>query len=102
MTSFHRNRIEEEIKKIVSNIIIQELSDPRIGIVTISRVSLTNDLHSAKIFISVLDTEKIDTTTLILNKAKKRIRWFLSKKIKVRRVPELIFYNDKNPYLYEI
>jgi ribosome-binding factor A len=99
VTTFHKKRFEEEIKKEVSRIVIQELSDPRIGIITISRVSLSKDLHSAKIFITVLDSEKSESSLLVLNKAKKRIRWFLSKRIQVRRVPELTFFAEESVLL---
>lgn len=94
MTPFHKKRFEEEIKKEVTKIVMQELSDPRIGIITVSRVLLTKDFHSAKVFISVFDAEKSELTIVILNKAKKRIRWLLSKRIKVRRVPELAFFAE--------
>jgi len=96
--SFHQRRIEEEIKKEVSRIIVQELTDPRIGFVTISRVSLTKDLHSARLFITVLNSGNSSLTLLILNNAKKYIRWLLAKRIRVRSVPELHFYIEGNQF----
>ena len=45
-----QQRVEEAIKKEVSLIIHDELKDPRIGFVTITRVELSGDLRNAKIF----------------------------------------------------
>lgn len=100
MKSVHQGRVEEEIKKEISKIIGRELIDSRIGFVTISRVSVTKDLHFAKIFITVFNSEQNKSTLLILNKAKKHIRWLLAKRIKVRNIPELQFYIETN-YLDE-
>ncbi len=54
------NQVAEELRKIVSMILIEDISDPRMGFVTITRIELTDDLRYAQIFYSVLgsDTEK--------------------------------------------
>ena len=91
MTSFHAKRIEEEIKKEVSKIVSQELGDPRIGFVTISRVSLNRDLRLAHIFITVFNQTDKTTTLIILNRAKKHIRWILAQRMRFRRVPDINF-----------
>ncbi|TET17311.1 MAG: 30S ribosome-binding factor RbfA [Candidatus Cloacimonadota bacterium] len=91
MTSFHVQRIEEEIKKEVSKIVAQELDDPRIGFVTISRVSLNRDLRLAHIFITVFNQTNKTTTLIILNRAKKHVRWLLAQRMRFRRVPDISF-----------
>lgn len=98
MTPFHQRRIEEEIKKEVSKIIGQELRDPRIGFITISRVSVTQNLHSAKVYITVFDSKKNDSTLFGLNNAKKHIRWLLAKRLRIRSVPELHFYIETSQF----
>lgn len=89
--SIHAKRIEEEIKKEVSRIMTQELADPRLGFATVSRVTVKNDFRTATIHISVLDPEQGDTTLTVLNRARKRIRWLLASRMKMRRIPDITF-----------
>ncbi len=92
------NRISEEIKRVVSEIINNELKDPRISEITsITRVDVTNDLSYADIYVSVLgdDLEK-EKTLEGLESAKGFIRHEIGNKIKLRHLPELIFHIDKS------
>ena len=50
-------QVAEELRKIISMILIDDLSDPRMGFITITRIELTDDLRTAKIFYSVLGDE---------------------------------------------
>lgn len=52
------NRVGEQMKKELSDIIGRKIKDPRIGFVTVTDVQLTGDLQQAKVFISVLGDEK--------------------------------------------
>ena len=50
------DRIEEEIKKVASKVISQDLKDPRLtGLISITRVNVTKDLKYCKIFVSGLN-----------------------------------------------
>ncbi len=73
--SLRANRVGEQMKKELGEIISQKLKDPRIGFVTVTEVSVTGDLQQATIYISVLgdDKEKEDTLNG-LEKAKGFIR----------------------------
>lgn len=51
------NQVGEELRKIISKIFLEELTDPRIGFVTITRVEVAEDLRFAKVFYSVLGEE---------------------------------------------
>ena len=51
------NQVAEELRKIISMIFIDDLSDPRMGFVTITRIELTKDLRFARVFYSVLGAE---------------------------------------------
>lgn len=92
MNSFHYLRTTEEIKKQVSKIVGQQLADPRIGFVTISRVSLSKDMKFAKIFITILDDTKREDSLFRLNNATGYIRRLLAKKIRLRETPKLQFF----------
>jgi ribosome-binding factor A len=51
------SQVSEELRKIVSMILIDDLTDPRLGFVTITRIELTDDLRFARIYYSVLGAE---------------------------------------------
>ena len=96
MNSKRINRISEEVKRTISDIVQNELKDPRIpSITSISHVEVTNDLSYAKVYVSVLGND-FDRDEAIegLNSAKGFIKKELSKKIKWRAMPELIFIKD--------
>lgn len=52
--SMKKDRIEAIIQKEVSSIIQMELKDPKIGFITITDVTVTNDLSIAKIYVTFL------------------------------------------------
>lgn len=90
-------RVTQAIKKEVSTIIHDELKDPRIGFITVTRVELTPDLRYAKIFFSVLGTEKEQADTKgALESAVGFIRRRIAQRIKLRLVPEIRFIQDKS------
>lgn len=93
--SIHAKRLEEEIKKEVSRIMTHDLADPRIGFATVSRVALSNDFRSASIHVSVLDPVQSGSTLAVLNKARKRIRWLLAKRIRMKRIPDITFFLEE-------
>lgn len=89
-------KVAEAIKKEVSLIVHDELNDPRIGFVTITRVELTQDLRYAKIFFSVLGKEEdYQKTQAALDSALGFIRRLVAQKINLRFAPEIIFRPDR-------
>lgn len=96
MNNMRSSRIAEEIKKEVSDIIMHKLKDPRIEFVTVTDVELTNDLQQAKIFISVLNDKNKEETLAGLDKANGFIRSEIGKRIRLRKVPEILFKYDES------
>jgi len=89
-------RVEAALKNEISRIIHDELKDPRIGFVTVTRVEITADLRSAKIYFSILGNEKNRKDTLIgLKQATGYIRKLIGERLKLRYTPEIAFYLDK-------
>lgn len=89
-------RVAEQIRHEISRIILAELSDPRIGFVTLTRVEVSPDFSLAKVFVSVLETEGRQRSTLeALNSARRRIQNVLSESLKLRRTPALLFQLDQ-------
>lgn len=90
------NRIEEEVKRALSKIVMTEVKDDRLSPLTsVTNVEITPDLKYAKVFISVPQDDNIRKKTLdALNHAASFIRTRLSKSIEIRRTPQLTFELD--------
>lgn len=96
---YSRNkRVAEEIKKTASEIINNELKDPRIeGLISVTRVFVSKDLRNAKIFLSIYGTELAKARTLEgIKSAEGFIRRRIANKIYLRYVPELTFKLDES------
>jgi ribosome-binding factor A len=87
-------RVGEQIRQILAQLIQREVKDPRIGMVTITAVKVSKDFEYARIFISVLDAEKVSSSLDGLNHAAGFLRTELSHQIKLRCTPKLIFEYD--------
>lgn len=88
-------KISGIIQKNVSEIIQFELKDPKIGFVTITDVTVTNDLSIAKIYVSFLGQQAREEAGMkALDRGKGFIRSHLAKRLSMRKVPELIFLVD--------
>ena len=89
------DRVAEEIKHEVGNILLEEVRDPRLGFTTITRVELTPDLRFARIFFSVYGDEKQwKDTQDALEHAAGFIRRVLGQRLNLRFVPEIVFKID--------
>lgn len=93
---FRLNRLAEEIKREVTDIIRTTLKDPRISPLTsITDVEISKDMRYAKIFISIYGSEEEQTKTLEgLKSANGFIRSELGKRIRLRYMPEIAFILD--------
>ncbi len=96
MPSVRYDRINEELKKALSEI-VREMKDPRISpMTTILRVEATNDLKFAKVKVSVYDkSDDVRKETVAqLNRAEGFIARELGKRVDIRRIPTLKFTLD--------
>lgn len=97
MAKNRTGRVGEQLKKELSLILQTEFKDPRMGFTTITGVDMTNDLSQAKVYLSVFGSEQERLETLkALERGKGFIRSELSKRIRLRIVPELIFQIDSS------
>ena len=88
-------RIEEEYKKELSQIIGYELKNPNVtGLISVTKVKVTNDLKYAKIFVSILNSKNVKETLAGLKKSSGFIRSELARRVNLRNTPELIFELD--------
>ncbi|MDC3416358.1 30S ribosome-binding factor RbfA [Aquibacillus salsiterrae] len=96
MSDLRANRVGEQMKKELGDILGRKIKDPRVGFVTVTDVDVTGDLQQAKVFISVLGNDKQKQDTLVgLAKAKGYIRSEIGKRIRLRKTPELFFEFDE-------
>ncbi len=93
---FRPNRLAEEIKREVTDMLQVELKDPRIcRLSSITDVEVSGDLRYAKLFVSVYGSEEEQSQTLAgLQSAGGFIRSELGKRIRLRFLPELTFCLD--------
>ncbi len=95
--SLRSNRVGEQMKKELGEIIGRKIKDPRIGFVTVTDVQVTGDLQQAKVFISVLgDDLQRENTLKGLAKAKGFIRSEIGQRIRLRKTPEITFEFDES------
>ena len=89
-------RVAEEIKKEIGRIVHDQLSDPRIGFVTITKVDLSRDCRFAKVYFSLLGSKKqLRDTQVGLARSKGFIRKLLAQRVKLRYTPEIVFKLDE-------
>ena len=88
-------RINEELKKEISNIINYELNNPNVtGLISVTKTKITPDLKYAKVYVSILNSKNIKETLAGLKKSSGYIRTEIAKRINLRITPELIFELD--------
>ncbi len=89
-------RVGDLIQKAIASILLQDMSDDRFRLVTITSVTVSRDLSYAKVYVSVLldEEDKIKDIILALNRAAKGLRFLLAKEVDLRIMPELKFVFD--------
>ena len=89
------DRIEEEVKKVVSTLIDRELKDPRLdGLISVTKVSVTKDLKYCKIFVSMLGTKDTEKAMDALKSSAGLVRKTIGNKIRMHYTPEVKFELD--------
>jgi len=90
-------KVAEAIHELVSSLLIKGLKDPRIGFVTVTGVKLTDDLHLATVYFSVIGSdEEKKATGEGLTSTRGFIRKGLGKSLHMRYLPDLIFHYDES------
>ena len=96
MPKHRHERITERIRQELSEIITQELRDPRVGFVTVTHVKVAPDYTRATVFLSILGDEANERTTMrALEHARGHIQTELAQRIRIRRHPEIGFRIDE-------
>jgi ribosome-binding factor A len=88
------NRVADQIKIEIADILTRKTKDPRIGFVTVTSVEISDDLRHAKVFVSVHADEK--NAFIGLKKATPFVRGELARRLQMRRIPEIVFLPDSS------
>lgn len=93
--SIRSEKVSEEIKHRVSEVLSKDLEELNLGLVTVTKVVMSGDLKNAKIFLSFLgNKEPAQGCIDKINYRKKQIRMHLSSKLYLKSMPDLFFYHD--------
>ena len=97
MANYRGGRINEDVIREVSNIIQNEIKDPRLtAMVSVTDVKVTRDLRYAKVFVSIFgkNDEEKNNTFVALKNASGYIRKEIGQRINLRYNPQIIFELD--------
>ena len=95
MAGSRMRRINGVLREVVGSAISSDLSDPRIGFVTVTSVETSPDLRAAKVFVSVLgDEEEREATLEGLRSSHGVIQSRIAAETRMKRTPTLTFHYD--------
>ncbi len=89
-------RVAGSMRRELARLIQMEVKDPEVGFVSLSDVEVSRDLSHAKVFITVFESEKADSSLKALKRASGYLRRRLGQEMRIRSVPELHFHHDSS------
>jgi ribosome-binding factor A len=96
MVRFRRERLGDQLRVELADLILQEVRDPRVGFVTVTEVRMSRDLQYARVYVSIFgDEEQTRESFAALERAGGFLRSQVGRRLKLRRVPELRFALDE-------
>ena len=93
--SYRKERLNESIKELLGELILNRIKDPRVGLVTITGVEVSPDLATAKVYYSVMgDEDQRQESKDGLLSAKNFLRKVVSRELKLKNTPDFRFIYD--------
>ena len=89
-------RVNSQMQKVITAIIQDEIDDPSLTILSITRVETTSDLREAKVYFSLLNEKKMKHAKETLDKMSKFIRINLGRRMPIKVLPQLTFVPDES------
>lgn len=89
-----KDRVEEQVRRDLAELIQSELRDPRVGMISLTAVELTPDYAHAKIFFTTLNADHVSDIMQGLKRASGFLRRELGRRIHIHTLPELHFVHD--------
>jgi ribosome-binding factor A len=90
------DRVAEQVRRDLADLIRSELKDPRVGMISLTAVELTPDYAHAKIFFSTLNDDHLEEIERGLKRAAGFLRRELGRRIHIHTLPELHFVYDSS------
>ena len=90
------DRVAEQIRRDLADLIRTELKDPRVGMISLTDVVLTPDYAHAKVFFTTLQSEHLEEIQTGLKRASGFLRRELGRRIHIHTLPELHFVYDSS------
>ena len=88
-------RVNQLIKKELSQILLREVELPPEVLITVTRVESSVDLNQAKVYIGCLPEEKISKVFRILNRQVYELQQKLNQRLRMRPIPRIKFIEEK-------
>jgi len=93
--SIRTERVASLLKEELGAILVRDYRDPSYGFITVTDVSITRDLRIAKIYFSIMGNPEVQKKTMaMLEHERSHLRGLLGSRLRLRLVPELLFYQD--------
>lgn len=90
-------RVQAQIKRVVANFLLHDLNDPRKGFMTVTRVELTPDYRSCKVYVSIMGENTDQSRVLhMLASARGLVQRRVAKALSTRVTPHLEFQHDQS------
>lgn len=97
MQSGRTDRLAHQFQQEIATILQQELKNPHLGFVTITRVELTRDLSRAKVFFGCLGGEEdLRRSQRALDRAAYFIHGLIKKRFRLKTIPQIVFQYDES------
>ncbi len=91
------DRVGEQIRQELSQLLLSDVHDPGIGLITLTRVKVSPDLQIARVYYTLMGDEKArEETKRALGRALPYLRRQIAARVRLRRVPELQFHFDES------
>ncbi len=87
-------RVDTALRQVLAEVVGRELSDPRLGFVTITRVEATQDIREAKVWFSTLRPRDREGSLAALESARGLLQARLAAELSARHTPQLTFHYD--------
>ena len=93
-----QKRVADRLQAEISDLLQREMNDPRLALVTVTRVNIDRELAYASVFVSTLGDEARQKEVMqVLNGAKGFIRREVGRRVQLRNTPQLVFHWDPGP-----
>jgi len=89
-------KVDQELRKRITEVIQQEIDDPDMDFLSITRVKTTADLQESKVYYSLLNDSQYEKAQRVLDNMKGLIRSLLGKKVHLKILPQLEFIPDES------